>query len=75
MAQITYTIDDTKLAEFKLGFFRYNPIPKDEEGNPAMSENAWIKESGRQWFSRIYRQGKRKIAQEAAYSVEEDIIT
>lgn len=74
MAEITLTIPDELVSEFKIGFLKQNPIPTDEDGAALYTDAQWFKESIRQWALSIYKQGKRKLAQEAAYSIEEDII-
>ena len=73
MAQIIYTISDEKLAEFKAGFLKINPVPLDEEGEPTMTEAEWIKEWGKLHFIKAYQDGKKKISREAA-EIEEDLI-
>jgi len=66
MATITYTISDEKLNKFKTAFLRNCPVPPDASGEPAMSDNEWIKESGRLYFYHHYKSGKEKLAAEAA---------
>ena len=74
MAQITYTISDSNLPEFKMGFLASKPVPTDDEGNPIMSENAWIKEYGKRQFIREYKNGKHILAMQQA-QLEDDLVT
>lgn len=62
MASITFNIPDDKLIEFKLGFLKRHPVPIDIEGNPAMTDNQWIKEWGKQRYFRAYQTGKKQLA-------------
>ena len=76
MAQITFTIDDANLQEFKLGFLKSRPVPLDASGNPTMTENACIREFGKRVYMNQYQRGKRAIASEAtAPVVDETIVT
>lgn len=67
--QITLTIPDDKLLEFKTGFLAMCPVPKeyDEEGNllPLMTELQWFKEWIKRDVLRAYKHGKLKLAQES----------
>ena len=79
MATVTYTIPDDKLEEFKVGFLKACPVPIGEnedtgETAPIMSENAWIKEAGKQFFIKQYRKGKEMLAKQAAV-YESDLIS
>lgn len=63
MAELIYTISDTKIIEFKEGFLKCCPVPVDvETGLPEMTENEWIKEWGKTQFLNMYKRGKRQIA-------------
>lgn len=73
MITLTYTIADEKLDEFKAGFLKRCPVPKDEEGNPLYSDNAWIKEWGRRQFMSRYKGGKQSLATQTAI-IENNII-
>ncbi len=75
MAQLTYTIADAKLAEFKLGFLKVYPVPLDDAGVPIMSENAWIKARGKRFFLEAYKGGKEMILNEGDAGIIEDIVT
>ena len=66
MATITYTIPDDKIAEFKIGFLKFQPVPLNENNEPIMTEPEWIKEWGRRKFIWAYKNGKHLTAQEAA---------
>lgn len=79
MAQITLTILNEKLAEFKIGFLAMCPIPIDNDPEsetyeqPLFTELQWLKEWIRRDVIRAYRHGKLKLAQEAA-QVDEGVI-
>ena len=73
MAQITYIISDDKLAEFKSGFLKHCPVPTNRNGVPIMTENAWIKEWGKQKFIWAYKKGKHLFALEQS-EIEKDLI-
>ena len=71
-ATFPITVPDDKVAEFKVGFLKQNPVPLDEEtGQPTMTENAWIKQSVIDMVYQIYLQGKDKLSREASYVVEQ----
>lgn len=72
--KITHTIADNKIAEFKLGFLKFHPVPLDENSNPIMSEGAWIKEWGKRKFMSAYKNGKSLLAMEAS-NPQTDLIT
>ena len=76
MVSVTFTIDDEKFEEFKIGFLKSTPIPLDEEtGIPIYTENQWIKEWGLLMYKRSYRAGKILIARETTSpTLDEDII-
>ena len=74
MAQVTFTIDDANLAEFKTGFLRTRPVPLDTSGNPTMTENNWIREFGRRVYMNQYRRGKQEIAETATVPVVDETI-
>jgi len=75
MAQITYTIPNDKLTEFKRGFLREHPnTPPNETGGITYTDNEWIREWGKRMFFSAYRYGKRKILAEGDAGIDEDII-
>lgn len=47
------------------GFLRERPIPPDENGDPSMSEGAWLKKEFAEWFAGESFMGKKKIAADA----------
>lgn len=67
MSKITFTISEDKFEEFKEGFLKCQPTPKD------MTDNEWIKEWGKQQYIRVYRIGKQQIAREHAI-IDENIV-
>lgn len=67
MASITYKIDDGKFNKFKKPFLIAQPVPRDTDDNPVMSENEWIKEWGLTQFKNAYRRG-------VAMLVERDVV-
>jgi hypothetical protein len=74
MASVTITIPDAKLAEFKVGFLKCNPVPTDEDtGDPLFTEDAWMKEWARREYLKMYSRGKRQIATETA-TLDNDIV-
>jgi hypothetical protein len=74
MATVVLTIDDLDMDDFKVGFLKAAPVPLDENGDPTMSENAWLKEWGRNQYFRTYRSGKTRTAGETAV-IDENIVT
>ena len=72
-AQITFTIDDSKLAEFKEGFLARNPTPLDDEGEIQFTDNQWLKEWGKRQYIKAYTRGKGKLAEKAVI-LEDNII-
>ena len=74
MAQVTITLDDAKLNEFRMGFLAFCPIPEDDNGEPAMNFQQWIKTYLRNELLSTYRAGKTKLASETV-SVDTDMIT
>lgn len=73
MAKITYTINDSKLDEFKTGFFVFVPVPTDANGKPEMTENQWIRQWGKMQFLNAYKKGKMMLAHKAV-KLTKDII-
>jgi hypothetical protein len=70
---VTITIPNAKLNEFKTGFLKENPVPIDEEtGLPAMTEIQWLKAWIIGELKREYASGKRRIAIESSVVVIED---
>lgn len=75
MAQITFTIPDAKLSEFKTGFLKARPVPLNPSGEPTMTENQWIKKCGKEFYYRSYYRGKRLLwAESHEPGVDPDII-
>jgi len=74
MAQITINLNDAKLDEFKKGFLVFNPIPKDDDGNPTMTFEQHIKQILKNELITMYQAGKTKLVAEAVL-VDNDIIT
>lgn len=76
MANITITIPDEKISEFKKGFLKVQPVPLDESDNPIMGENAWIKKFIKDILVSQYKAGKEELAIEQSPTVvDEDIIS
>ena len=65
MAQITLTLEDAKIAEFKSAYLRQHPVPLDVNGQPKMTELAWIKQCIMQSVIADYRIGKQLLAQDS----------
>ena len=80
---ITLTIPAAKVADFKEAFLREHPVPMeavlDEEGNrtgetqPRYTDKQWIKMRIKSYVMGEYREGKRKLSNDAAV-IDEDII-
>ena len=64
MAQITLTIHDSKLEEFKTAYFRRNRLPLDPDGQPIVAELAWIKKCVINSILAEYQSGKQLLAQD-----------
>ena len=60
MPKIILDIPTSKLDDFKKGFFKIYPKPKDFKG----TDLKWIKEKIIAMVLRVYRLGKTKTAQE-----------
>lgn len=74
MTKIIYTITAENLIELEMGFLKVRPVPKDKKtGAPVMSEIAWLKECGKQFFMSGYRDGKKLLAREQA-QIEKELI-
>ena len=73
MADITFTIPDNKLADFKAGFLRAIPVPVEIDGTPRYGENEWIKLCGKNRYVEAYRRGKKLIAEDSAQTDNEII--
>ncbi len=79
MAQITLTIPNNKLDEFKAGFLAMCPVPMVDDPHiigkliPEFTELQWFKEWIKRDVIRAYRHGKVKLSQEAAV-IDEDVI-
>lgn len=59
---ITITIDDAKVDEFKEAFLTVYPAPHDlETGEQLMADNPWIKKRIVTWLKSRFRKGKRKL--------------
>jgi len=74
MAQITITLNDSKLTEFKTGFLAFCPIPKDDKGKPIVTFEAWVKSYLKEQLISVYKSGKIKLAA-TEVTVEDDLIT
>jgi len=72
MAEITYTIPDEKLDEFKECFLLAEPKPTEIDGEP-ISDNAWIKKWGRMKFMQAYIKGKL-IKAKQSMEIDKEII-
>lgn len=59
MVDITITIPDDKVDEFKEYFLYLNPIPLDDEGEPKYTLLNWFKQWLYEKIIEQYRQGKR----------------
>jgi len=78
---ITITIPNAKLDEFRSGFLITCPIPlvnAAESGDPPdmvpeMNDKAWLKKVIRLHLFDLYRQGKRQLAKEAEL-IDEGVI-
>ena len=53
--QITFTISDEKISEFKSAFLQIYPVPEDT------NENQWIKRCIKRMIFSVYEQGKQQI--------------
>jgi len=73
--QLTYTIDNAKFQAFKDAFLRADPVPTDDDGNPEMSENDWIKAEGKKFFLEKYKNGLLLLAKDTASVPDNNIIT
>ena len=73
--EVTITIPDGKLTEFKVGYLTIYPVPLDEEGTPTMSENMWIKQKMINLLKRDYKRGKRMLHERAMAELENIDIT
>jgi hypothetical protein len=60
--EITVTVPETVSGKFKAAFLRKKPVPLDGDGNPVMTDKAWVKRCIEQYLIRIYRKGQRQIA-------------
>lgn len=69
MAQVTITmsIPDNEVANVQAAILKMLPIPdENEDGTPDMNFQSWIVWCTKNYWRNIYRQGKKKIAMEAA---------
>ncbi len=81
MADLILTIPDNKVQDFKAGFLAQLPVPtktRDDQGNPIPAEPLhsdleWITLRIREWAISRYKDGKGKLAKEAAI-IDKDII-
>lgn len=65
MAQITITIPDNKINQYKTWFLAYNPVPVPTDGSPQMSDMAWIKLCLKNYLLNQCKSGENKLATEA----------
>ena len=73
MAKIELTIPNEKITEFKSGFLAVHPVPLDDGNNPLYSELEWFKEFIIRYVIHEYKDGKKKLAREAAV-IDNDVI-
>ena len=70
--EITFRIPVDKAPEFLSGFLAMNPIPTlqdsndPNEGIPQYTTKEWIKMCGRDYYMRVYRNGKDRLAASTA---------
>jgi hypothetical protein len=70
---ITITIPNAKVPDFKAGFLKRYPVPLNEEGLPAMTEAQWLKTWIIQRLRFEYVEGKKQLAADAAVLEENEI--
>lgn len=75
MVSVTYTIPDEKFDEFKEAFIRAKPVPLDDDRNPIMSENEWIKEWGRRAMFAIFSRGREELHRDTMQAIDENIVS
>lgn len=75
MVSLSYTIQDAKYSDFKLGFLKSRPVPK--LNNVAiMTDDEWIQEQIKTFCLNHYINGKRMRAVETATpTVDRNIIS
>ena len=74
MVDITITVPQNKLNEFRTGFLRSNPIPLDENEQPEFTELAWFKDVLMTFCREEYKRGKRSLAEDAGYTYDNDVV-
>ena len=75
MPEMTISVSQEKYSKFKTGYLKLYAVPMDEEGNPTMSEAAWIRQRIVLTTQRDYARGHRMLQQEAQEAAEEGIVT
>ena len=70
---LEYTIDDTKIQDFKNAFFRVFPIPTDKDGNPTHNELDWIKKIIKDYLLVQYNRGTELLSKDQI-TTNEDIV-
>ena len=76
MPSFTLTVSNAKFNEFKEAFLAHVPVPLDENEQPTMAENAWIKSVIIRKVKSVYREGRLILhRQQSKPTVDEDIIT
>lgn len=70
--EITFRLPIAKAQEFLSGFLAMEPIPTDADPNdpniliPQYTSKEWIKECGKRYYMRVYRNGKDRLASATA---------
>ena len=70
MAELKITIDDSKVADFKIGFLKSVPKPSNYAG----TDLQWIKEWVISNLKLRYAEGKETIARESSQPVIDDTV-
>jgi hypothetical protein len=63
--KVTYVFTD----EYKDKFTVVQPVPTDDNGDPKMTVDEWVKERGLMWFDEQYENGVEKDAKDKAIIV------
>jgi hypothetical protein len=70
--QITITIDDERVDEFKEAFLAVYPAPHDiDTGEQLMADNPWIKKRIIDWLKSRYRKGKNKLYRQQQAAIKD----
>ena len=62
--QITFTIPDNKIDEFKSAFLQIYPVPAPIDEEEPIDTNVWIKRCVKRMIFSVYEQGRQKIFRE-----------